>query len=124
MKWWDFLTVKFYLGILFVALSLIIGKITTVMFFYYFNDAKMRGIAIILYILSWPLLILGVYWIGKEYNASIKKYITYQYYHESIRKGTQKALYTTKRISKSVKNKFGEMRKRGYKIPIKLKVKK
>ena len=108
MKFWNYLSIKFYVGILFVALSLIIGKITTFMFLYYFNDMKIRWAAIIIYILSWPLLILGVYWIGKEYSASIKKYITYQYYHESIKSGTRKALYKTKQIGSSVKNRFDE----------------
>lgn len=108
MRLWSYLSVKFYLGLLLVVVSLIIGKVTTFMFVLYFNETKIRWMAMIIYILSWPLLVLGIYWIGKEYSASIKKYITYQYYQESIKQGTRKALYKTKQMGSSVKNKWNK----------------
>jgi len=57
---------KFYLGAVLILISLIIGKITTITFFFHFDDPFIRNISIIIYLISWPLLIIGVYWIGKE----------------------------------------------------------
>jgi hypothetical protein len=57
--------VKFYLGIVFITLSLIIGKVTIVTFLYYGQFGKYLSVAA--YLISWPMLFVGVYCCGKEY---------------------------------------------------------
>ena len=126
-------SLKFYLGIIFIVTSLIIGKVTLVTFVLYLNNPVERWLSLAIYILSWPLLIVGIWWIGKEYAAAVKKYVSYQFYHDSLKKGTQKAInktrqfknasYTTlregtqrtlqktKEIKKTVKHKFHHHRK-------------
>jgi hypothetical protein len=61
--------VKFYFGIVFITLSLIIGKVTIVTFLYYGGMGKY--LSVIAYIISWPMLFIGVYWSGKEYMNKI-----------------------------------------------------
>ena len=106
---------KFYFGILFIAASLILGKITTFIFFWYFNDTSLRWISLIIYVLTWPLLIIGIIWVGTEYASAIRKYISYQFYHEKVKDRTQQAFYKTKEISSAmhqkVKNKLDTIKK-------------
>lgn len=108
-------TPKFYCGILFIILSLILGKITTFIFLWYFNEPSLRWISLIIYILSWPILIIGIIWVGTEYASTIRKYISYQFYHEKVKDRTRKAFYKTKEISTSmhqkVKNKLDTIKK-------------
>ena len=82
---------KFYLGIIFVVLSLIIGKVSQISFIIYFKDPFICWLSVIIYILSWPPFIIGVWWIGKEYAEAIQRYFSYKFYHRSLRKGTKKA---------------------------------
>lgn len=87
---------KFYWGIVFVVVSLLIGKITTVTFIAYFPDSSLRWLSLVVYLLSWPILIIGIWWVGSEYYGHLKKYFTYRHYHESLREGTKKAYQRTK----------------------------
>ncbi len=106
---------KFYLGILFIATSLILGKITTFIFLWHFNDPSLRWISLLIYILTWPLLIIGIIWVGTEYATTVRKYISYQFYHEKVKDRTQQAFYKTKEISSAmhqkVKNKLNTIKK-------------
>ncbi len=117
---------KFYIGIFFILLSFTLGKIATITFVWYFTDATLRWLSVGIYILSWPLLIVGIIWVGKEYAQTIQKYISYQYYHETIKSRTQKAFYKTKEISQNVhekvKNQLDEIKKK--KIILKEKINK
>lgn len=94
---------KFYMGIIFIILSLLIGKITTLSFFFHLNDPLIRNLSIVIYILSWPLLIVGAIWVGREYANSIKKYASYRFYGQTIKKGTQHAIHKTKQIHNQVR---------------------
>jgi len=87
---------KFYVGIVLIVLSTLIGVATKILIFIYLQDVFWFWFNIILYILSWPMLILGVWWVGKEYADKIKRYASYRFYQESLKKGTQKAYTLTK----------------------------
>lgn len=87
---------KFYLGIILILLSFIIGKITTIMFFIYFDDKYLRWLALAVYLLSWPMLLWGAWWLGKESYDKLKKYLRYQFYRESIKNRTAKAYHAAK----------------------------
>jgi len=75
-----------------------------------------------IYILTWPLLIIGIIWVGTEYASTVRKYISYQFYHEKVKDRTQKAFYKTKEMSnimhQKVKNKLNSIKK--TKLPQKL----
>lgn len=86
---------KFYFGIFLVFISLILGKITFFMFFYYLNHDFLRWTSIIVYIFSWLMLVIGVWWMGKEYAEAVKKYASYKFYHQSLKTGTRKAFKKT-----------------------------
>ena len=90
------LTSKFYLGIMLFVLSLIIGKITTVTFLWYNSDELIKWFSIIVYILTWPMMFIGIWWAGKEYTNQLKKYFSYKYYHNHMVEGTKKVLVTGK----------------------------
>ncbi len=96
---------KFYLGIILIVVSFIIGKITTATFIIYFNNQLLKWISLIIYILSWPMLIIGIWWLGEEYTKMIKKYMSYKFYHESAKKGARKVISKTKNKSQKIKQK-------------------
>jgi len=96
---------KFYLGIFFIILSLVIGKIVQFTFFAYFNDHFIRWISVIIYILSWIPFILGIWWVGREYAAAVQKYFSLKFYRESAKKGARKAVHETKNLGKKVGHK-------------------
>jgi len=98
-------SVRFYLGILLVILSLLIGKITQAVFVIYFGDKFLRWLSVIIYVLSWPVLVLGVWWVGKEYAESLRKYFTYKFYHESMKRGTKKVYGATREKTRNIKEK-------------------
>ena len=58
---------------------------------------------LIVYIVSWPMLFLGIWWAGKDYYDAVKKYFSYKYYHEHMKKGTRKAIAKTKHYHGHVK---------------------
>ncbi len=96
---------KFYGGIILIAVSLIIGKITQVLFLFHYNNPSIRWTALIIYILSWIPFFIGAWWVGKEYTNAIRKYFSYKYYHQTIKSGTQKAIAKTKERTKNLQNK-------------------
>ena len=102
---------KFYAGIALVILSLIIGGITKLTFLVYFSYEIIRWASIILYFLSWPMLALGVWWVGKEYYVAIQKYFSYKYYHESVKARAKGAHHKTRDIHGKVKNIHHKVRK-------------
>ena len=114
---------KFYLGILLIVISFIIGKITTATFIIYFNQPLFKWVSLTNYILSWPMLIIGIWWIGEEYTNMIRKYMSYKFYHESAKKGAKKVVHNTRKLGKQVSHKT---KKAGKKITthIKKKIKK
>src|SRR3989338_7787633 len=81
---------RFYLGIILLALNFILGALAKVIFFLHFNDLFWFWFSIVLYSLSLVMLVLGIWWVGAEYSAALKKYFTYRYYHESLKSGTRK----------------------------------
>ena len=60
------------------------------------EEKFVRNSMILLYVLSWPMLFLGVWWMGKEYADSLRKYFQYKYYHQSVKTGSKKAYQATK----------------------------
>lgn len=91
---------KFYVGIVLIILSLIIGKITTFYFITRFGDQLVMWTSLIVYIISWPMLIVGVWWVGEEYAESIQKYFQYKFYKESLKKTGRKVIDKTKEKTK------------------------
>jgi hypothetical protein len=89
-------TRKFYAGVGLVLFSLLLGKITTATFIFYFSHPVIRWSSVIIYFLSWPMLILGAWWVGSEYYARIKRYVSYRFYHESVKRGTKRIYQKTK----------------------------
>jgi cytochrome c biogenesis protein CcdA len=93
---------RFYAGLASVVVSLVVGLITKITFVRYINNPIITTTSIIIYILSWPLLFVGIYWIGKDYADAVKKYFTYQFYHEKAKEGGKKAIHTTREVGKQV----------------------
>lgn len=108
-------SVRFYLGISFIILSLVMGKITTGVFLSCtLRKALCAGFwpSVVTYVISWPLLILGVYWVGREYYNQIRKYISYKFYHESLKRGTRKAVWKTRELKRRLGKKIRDKRLR------------
>ncbi len=101
---------KFYLGVVMIIASLVLGKIAAAIFILYLDDATIRWLSAVIYILTWPLLFIGIWWVGKEYYDSIRRYASYRFYHESLKKGTQKAIGKTKELKSKVQEKVREQR--------------
>ncbi|MFH0701584.1 MAG: hypothetical protein V2A62_04055 [Candidatus Woesearchaeota archaeon] len=87
---------KFYLGVALVILSVITGIITKILMFVYLNNPLWFWVDVFFYLLSWVVLIIGAWWIGKEYVEKIKRYANYKFYQESIKKGTTKMYRITR----------------------------
>jgi hypothetical protein len=104
-------TAKFYLGFAFVILSLIVGKVTQITFFLYFNEQTIRDLSVIIYLLSWPPFIVGMWWIGKEYADKIRKYSSF-FAHEAVKKRARKVAHHTRRVGGHVKKKIVRRRKK------------
>lgn len=103
-------TYKFYLGIVLIIGSFIVGKISTAAFLLYLEDASIRWLSAIAYVLSWIILIVGGWWVGKEYVEEIKKYISYKYYHESIKEGTKQVVGRTRQVVGKTRQVVGRTR--------------
>ncbi|MEW5896591.1 MAG: hypothetical protein AB1668_02785 [Nanoarchaeota archaeon] len=101
-------THKFYLGMVLIIGSFIVGKISTATFLLYLGDPSIRWLSIIAYVLSWIILVIGGWWVGKEYVEEIKKYISYKYYHESIKEGTKQIKEGTKQVVGKTKQVVGK----------------
>lgn len=88
---------KFYLGAVLIIGSLLIGALTKILLIFYFYDAFMRWTLLIIYFLTWPPLIVGAWWVGKEAADKIKRYANYKFYHHSLKEGTRKVYFGTKK---------------------------
>jgi hypothetical protein len=103
-------SLKFIWGVILVALSLIIGGITKVIFVLYLDDNSIAITMVVLYILSWPMLIVGVWWVGKEYAEIIKRYFQYRYYHKYVTAGAKKVAHTTKAVHAKARERGGQIK--------------
>ena len=115
---------KFYLGIALFVLNFVLGAVVKVWFLFKFKDLRaLKDIAllfnspdsfylwalVIVYLISWVMLILGLWWIGAEYTAALKKYFTYKFYHESLKKGTSTVIGKTAAGTKAMGRRTLEM---------------
>ena len=111
---------KFYWGIILVVLSVILGKIATVAFFLYIKEYTIQLLAIITYIISWVLLIFGLWWMGKEGADAIRKYLSYKFYHERAKSGAKRAVEKGKVVKekaiKQTKNLKGKASRKTKKL--------
>ncbi len=94
---------KFYLGAAFIIGSLLIGALAKILLIFYFYDAFMRWTLIIIYFLTWPPLIVGAWWVGKEAADKIKRYASYKFYHHSLKEGTKRVYSGTKKAYSATK---------------------
>lgn len=99
------LHVRFYLGMVFIIVSLILGALAKISFIIYLNNEHIRWTSIIIYIISWPLLIIGGWWVGSEYYCLIKRYVSYKFYHEKIKSGTKTIYQQTEAKGKKIHTK-------------------
>ena len=106
--WSDSFSPKFYLGLFMIIASFALGALVKVVFLVYIFDSFLRWISIILYIVSWVMLGVGVWWAGKESYEGIRRYMTYRYYHESLKEGTKKAYHKSKVVGGHVKKRLEE----------------
>jgi len=93
-------SLKFYLGAILFIFSFILAKITFTTFILYYNQIWIRWLSIITYALTWVMLAVGVWWIGKEYAKALNRYFTYKFYHEKVKSGTKQAIHRTKKRTK------------------------
>jgi glucose/arabinose dehydrogenase len=49
------------------------------------------------------MLIWGIWWAGKEYAESLRKYFQYKYYHNHMKVKTKKAYHATKERTQKLK---------------------
>lgn len=81
---------KFYVGIILIVVSLTAGGVLKIFLLLYLNHPILWWTFLIAYFLTWPMLILGIWWAGKEYADKIKRYVSYRFYHESLKEGTRR----------------------------------
>ncbi len=98
------LSTRFYIGIILIIASLILGKVTTIITITYWADPVIRYTSIIVYILSWPILILGAYWSGQEYVDRMRRYSSPTFYHDAVKKHAQIAYAKSDKLRNRVKN--------------------
>ncbi|MFC1550029.1 hypothetical protein ACFL46_01910 [Candidatus Neomarinimicrobiota bacterium] len=75
---------KFYIGVVFIIASLIVGKITQGLFIWFFDDVLIRQLAIIAYIVSWPFFIAGIWIVGSEYADRYKQWGSFKFYYQKL----------------------------------------
>lgn len=107
-------SLKFYLGIIFIIISLVVGNLSKILFFLYFNEVSLRLVWAVIYLVSWPVLFWGVWWAGSETYENIRKYFSYRFYKEHLHEGTQKVRERTREIKERVKNRI--QRKTAHRI--------
>ena len=110
-------SLKFIWGIILIVLSLIIGGITKVVFILYLNNKSIAITMAALYIISWPMLVLGVWWAGKEYAESIQRYFRYKYYQKYVAAGAKRVVHTSQAVKARAKEK-GDQIKNNVKVQI------
>jgi hypothetical protein len=84
---------------------MVIGGVTKIMVFFYLEDPFWFWFNIIVYALSWPMLGIGIWWVGKEYADRLRKYASLKFYEQSLMKGTKKAYQLTKEGTQHFKEK-------------------
>ncbi|MBI2102378.1 hypothetical protein HYT55_00940 [Candidatus Woesearchaeota archaeon] len=99
-------SLKFYLGIVLIIVSLLIGKITQIVFLYYFYDPPIRWTAVVIYVLSWIPFGIGIWWVGREYSQAIRKYFSYKYYHEAVKVHAGKAISKSRAFRSRVRKRM------------------
>ena len=87
---------KFLIGAVMIVLSMVIGAITKILIFFYLDNAFWFWFNVIVYGLSWIMLFLGAWWVGKEYADKIKRYGSFKFYEQSLKKGTTKMYHFTR----------------------------
>jgi hypothetical protein len=103
---------RFYIGIILVIISIIVGKITQVTFLLYINNPTIMYGSIIIYLISWIPFLIGGWWIGKEYYYKIKRYTQYRFYHHTAKKAYHVTKRGTKAIARKSKNLGGKIKNR------------
>ena len=101
-------SVKFYWGAILIIASFVFGLITKFLFFYPTTNQNTRLSMVVIYIITWPMLFLGVYWMGKDYAESLQKYMRYRYYHKYVKVRTKKAYHATKKRTRKIRTKTKE----------------
>lgn len=99
-------SLKFYIGIIFIFVSLIVGNLSKILFFLYFNEVSLRLVWAVIYLVSWPVLFWGVWWAGSETYENIRKYFSYRFYKEHLKEGTKKVYRRTQELKEKVKVKI------------------
>jgi hypothetical protein len=51
------------------------------------------------------MLILGIWWAGRDYFEKIKKYGDYRFYHESVKSGTRRVYTITRTHTRAIGDK-------------------
>ena len=97
-------TPKFYTGIAFIILSLVSGNVAKVFFIVYFAQPALRWTWLLVYIASWVILFIGIWWAGREAYEEVQRYFSYRYYHEKVRDNTRKAWERTKMVRQKMKD--------------------
>jgi hypothetical protein len=110
-------SLKFIWGVILIVASFIIGGVTKVIFLLYLNNKAIALPMLTLYIISWPMLVLGVWWAGKEYAESIQRYFRYKYYHKYVAAGAKRVVNKTKVVSAKAKER-GDRLKANVKVKI------
>ncbi len=52
----------------------------------FWDDTFIRYLSLILYLVSWPILILGAYWSGQEYVEKMRRFSSPTYYKNAVQK--------------------------------------
>ena len=109
---------KFYTGIVLIIFSFIVGGIIKILLLFYFNHPIVWWILFVSYFLTWLILIWGVWLVGKEYADKINRYLSYRFYHESLREGTRivavHARDQTKKFASNTKDRTKRMTLTAY----------
>ncbi len=108
---------RFFAGVVLIVGSFVFGLLSKIWLVVYFQDGLWRWAPIIIYFLSWVLLIFGAWIVGVEYAESVRKYTSYSFYHNTLRDGTTQAIHKTRELKEKVKGKIQEVKKPYTKLP-------
>lgn len=95
-------TVKFFIGVALIVISLILGKLVLIPILLFPGSTAWRTWMIIVYVFSWVLILTGIFLAGLEgFRLATHKYKEYQRrtVHTMKRTG-RKAAHKTKRAAK------------------------
>ena len=100
------LRLKFIIAVITVIFSLILGAYTKVMMILHFNDAFKFWLNLILYVISWLMVFIAAFIVGKEVvklaDEYVKKKVEQTY---TVTKNTAKTgIKKTKQLHKKTKN--------------------